>query len=165
MITVGRINTGGAMSRLNRMSAKARQAVAAGLYRVAQDGQKNARMSILKGPKSGRLYGSDEDIKKVNYKLKGHKGALKRVHRASRAGEAPANDTGNLARNVVAVKSTTAGKMQVAYLRSNAKYSKALEYGTKDIDPRPFLNPAAQQAFKNIRMIIEQELLARGAYE
>ncbi len=78
---------------------------------------------IQKGAKSGRVY------KRYN---------PSRTHTASAPGQAPASDTGNLVRNIKVVQVN----QDVTQVKSEARYSKELEYGTSKMRARPFMFPA-----------------------
>ena len=159
---VVKVDTTAAIRGLKLAQVNASRAISNSLYIVAQNAVTIARKSIMKGPKSGRLYGAAADVSKVTKGGKGHKAALKRVHRASRRGEAPANDTGNLVRSIFAIAPSGAGAVKVAYLRANADYAKALEYGTRFIRPRPFAEPAAKQAAHKFPAILKAEMKRLG---
>ena len=88
----------------------------------------SAVSSILRDPKTGQIYGN---------------------HVASAAGEAPASDTGFLASNITFDVNESSGEV-VGYVTSAAPYSAALEFGTRNIAPRPFMQPALES---NIRKI------------
>lgn len=88
--------------------------------------ESSAKESIAQGPKSGKVY-----VKK---------GSNSAEHQASAAGQAPANDTGNLSENIRT--KLKRGKRVIGSVISKAPYSAALEFGTKDIKPRPFMRPA-----------------------
>lgn len=60
----------------------------------------------------------------------------------SAAGDAPAGDTGFLASNIHLILSTDGMRGEV---QSKAKYSAPLEFGTRDMAARPFLQPALEQ--------------------
>lgn len=96
-----------------------------GVMALALMTQSAAQRSILKGPKTGRLYPRGE-----------------KFHRASADGEAPANDLGFLAANIK-VETTEDGGADV---KSLAPYSLPLEFGTFDMAARPFLGPAGDAA-------------------
>jgi HK97 gp10 family phage protein len=115
--------------------------------------QKSARMSIMKGPKTGQQYGALKDILKVNLKLKGANAAAKRIHQASAPGEAPANDTGNLARSISVLEARLVEGKPTAYVKASAPYAFALEHGTRYIAPRPFMWPAALDNREAIRAL------------
>ena len=82
--------------------------------------------SIATGPKTGRIY---------------KKGSV--FHTASAAGEAPATDTGFLINNIALVVD---GDKYGASVESRADYSEALEFGTRNMAARPFLQPALESA-------------------
>lgn len=103
---------------------------------------------ILNPPKTGRLY----------------KRGKNRVHQASAPGESPANDTGNLARNITTVYDTPRleGTVNVG-----TNYGRRLEYGYVGVDtlgrtyevlPRPFARPALQDKTREIRQGIIDEI-------
>ena len=92
--------------------------------------------SITNGPKSGIQYPR-------------RKGGTK-MHTASAPGEAPATDTGFLRSNIVAeVEKTTL----TAIVESRAKYSKFLEFGTRNMKPRPLMFPALEENKPKIRRL------------
>ena len=62
-------------------------------------------------------------------------------HTASRAGEAPATDTGLLASRVT-FANTGKGSAEVS---TDVEYGAMLEFGTQSIEPRPAWRPAAQE--------------------
>ena len=97
----------------------------------------HAVKSILQGNPTGELY---------------KKYRPRRDHRASAKDQPPASDTGFLASNI----SGTVKKNVVAVfgeVRSAAKYSKHLEFGTSTMDKRPFLRPALKKNQKKISEI------------
>lgn len=121
-----------------RQKAVARAAKVAGLMVQA-----HARKSILRDPKTGRVYGK---------------------HQASADGESPANDTGNLARNIVVLADEQNG---VAYVISRAPYSAALEYGARRklangkiafLKARPFMAPALEANLPLIKDLFKKAL-------
>lgn len=69
------------------------------------------------------------------------------THQASAAGQYPATDTGFLASNI---SSSLDKKRKIGRVTSSANYSKHLEYGTKDMAARPFMQPSLE---KNRRKI------------
>jgi len=101
--------------------AQIEKGTAKGLMAVALMAQSAAQESIIRGPKTGRTY------KRGNVS-----------HTASAPGEAPANDLGFLVQNIKCDMSDD----RTANLRSLAPYSVCLEYGTKNMEARPFLRPA-----------------------
>lgn len=73
----------------------------------------------MAGPHSGRMYGS---------------------HQASAPGEMPAVDTSNL---INTIQATMDGETEGAVWTS-AEYAPHLEYGTVNMEARPFFTPAAE---------------------
>lgn len=65
-----------------------------------------------------------------------------RTIRISAAGDAPAGDTGFLASNIHLILSADGMRGEV---QSRADYSAPLEFGTRDMAARPFLQPALEQ--------------------
>lgn len=100
------------------------------VMKAAIDTANIARKSIQRGPKTGRTY---------------NKYNPRRTHQASAAGQAPATDTGALVSSITQEKTGEAE----AIVGSTIVYSKFLEFGTRDIDERPFLRPALKKAQKN----------------
>lgn len=86
--------------------------------------QNYAKNSILKGPKSGRIY------RKYN---------PRRLHQASAPGQPPANDTGTLVRSIVMDVDETELEVTIS---AGTFYAKMLEYGTRLMAARPFMRPA-----------------------
>lgn len=107
--------------------------------------QGTARKKILRDAKTGRSYGN---------------------HIASAPGEAPANDTGNLASNISVVIDSGTDEATVI---AKTPYAAALEFGSyRKIGkgkavytaPRPFLGPSLDQNFPEIKLIITRALIA-----
>jgi HK97 gp10 family phage protein len=86
--------------------------------------QDTATNSIKGGGKSGKAYKRG-----------------KKSHIASAPGEAPAADKGRLDNSIMALKSIDGDGWLVG---TALKYGKHLEFGTKDIKPRPWLIPALE---------------------
>lgn len=99
------------------------------VFKTAVDTANISRKSIQRGIKTGTTY------QKYN---------PRRTHRASSAGQPPATDTGRL---VSSITQERTGKAE-AEVGSTVKYSKFLEFGTRDMDERPWLRPALKKAGK-----------------
>ena len=112
---------------------KAKKGVSDGLMAIALMAQGIAQKSILKGPKSGRVYKRG-----------------KKFHQASAPGEAPANDLGFLAANINAQMT----EELTASLISSAPYSIHLEYGSRRMSARPFLRPAGEAVKEQAKEIL-----------
>lgn len=108
------------------------------VQKAAHDVEGRAKISILAGGKSGRIY---------------KRGKV--THQASAPGEAPASDLGNLAAGIK-VGSGEGPLWRV--VQSNAIYSRALEFGRLDgsIAPRPFLHPALEAVRQPFKRAVAQ---------
>mgnify|MGYP002634645222 CR=1 FL=1 len=72
-------------------------------------------------------------------------------NRSSAAGEAPANQSGDLSRAIRAILSPDKLEAKVGVPNSaNLNYAKWLEYGTRGMAPRSFVFPALQKHKKKI---------------
>lgn len=94
--------------------------------------------SIQTGAKSGKTY------KRYN---------PTRTHKASAPGEAPASDTGFLVSNI-----RVKDEKDLVQVRSEASYSKFLEYGTSKMLARPFMFPAMEKSKPKIAEVILQKV-------
>lgn len=112
-----------------RVIAKLQQAALRSVVRGTEAIRNHAIESIMKGPKTGRVY-----TRGLNKSGKSYK-----VHIASAPGEPPANDTGFLVSTI-----TTNYDMQQlrGTVNCSAAYGPFLEFGTKKMQPRPFMRPA-----------------------
>jgi hypothetical protein len=108
---------------LNRFPPQAEAAVKRIVARTAMHVASDARQSILRGPKTGRLYSRGRG----------------KFHQASAPGEAPANDTGTLASRLF-FDIHNGGTSASVF--SDVDYAPILENGGGKIAPRPFLGPA-----------------------
>lgn len=119
-------NTDRLISRLAGLSDGIVKEVRAEIFLLSKEVESDAKISIQRGPKTGLIY------KRKNVS-----------HRASAPGEAPATDTGSL------VSSITHGQVDVTgfvyEVGTNSKYAKPLEFGTRKMASRPFLQPALEK--------------------
>ena len=97
--------------------------------------------SILRGNKSG--------VTRTLYNPR-------RTHTASAQGEAPASDTGFLASQITINVQTRANGEVVGQIISSAPYSKALEFGTTNMMPRPYMQPALEKNKRKIRRLFKK---------
>lgn len=83
-------------------------------------------------------------------------------HTPSAPGEAPNNDTGNLASDANIISERTG--LTQAEVSSNADYSGALEFGTSRMAARPFMQPAADKNRKKATALVQEAVkrVARG---
>lgn len=105
----------------------------------------DAKKSLTMGGKTGIVY---------------EKSNPRRTHRASAPGQAPASDTGRLVNSIGVrmVESNTA--VEVFTGGTEVKYAVMLEFGTKDIAPRPFMHPAAERNRRKIKQRFDRALKA-----
>lgn len=107
---------------------------------------RNAELRVLKGQRSGRVY-RKPFTKTATYT-------------ASAPGEPPARRTGNLRLHwngqVKSKNASNGGIAIVAELESQEKYAAALENGTKNMRPRPFVEKIKEGAAPEIRKIYSE---------
>jgi len=99
--------------------------------------ERTAKDSLISGNKSGNVY------------IRGGK-----PHTASAEGEAPANDGGNLLSGIsTRVKEMRSSVIGQVFTNSHglSPYGKDLEFGTKNMGKRPFMQPALEQNRPKIR--------------
>lgn len=123
------------IANIRKYGAQADEALKMIVMATAQNVRTHAIKAIQRGPKTGKEY---------------KKYAPKRTHRASAPGQAPATDTGRLASSIV---SDITGL--TAEVSADVQYAAPLEFGTVNMEPRPFLEPALESE----RSKFEQRLL------
>jgi len=136
-MTVEFVNLNTFQKRLDAKKKIAKEKVFVSLQRSADEVRNHAVKSILRGNPTGVLY---------------KKYRPRRDHRASAEDQPPASDTGFLASNISATVKKSPLVM-VGEVRSAAKYSKHLEYGTATMGKRPFMRPALIKSRKKILQI------------
>ena len=75
---------------------------------------------------------------------------------ASAPGEFPKTDTGNLVSNI-STQVKKEGQTVVGMIISSAEYSKHLEFGTRNMAPRPFMQPSLDRNAGKIKTIFVKE--------
>jgi HK97 gp10 family phage protein len=113
--------------------------------RAANLVRNTAVQSINQGSKSGVTY------EKYN---------PRRTHKSSSAGQPPATDTGFLVQNIIIVMDI-ADKGLSANVESRANYSTFLEFGTRNMGARPFMQPALEENRAKIRRLAKQIIRAK----
>lgn len=133
---------------LGNSSRDARRGIRQGFFALGRDLRQAVRDGIKKGPKTGR-----------RYLIK----SRKRLHRASAAGEDPANLTGSL-RSSVGFQIKGSESMEFGYrnvIGKNGKvvdYGAFLEVGTKKMQPRPALIRQVLATRRNAEKHFEREI-------
>ena len=101
----------------------------------------DAKRSVARGPKTGRIY-SYHGIR----------------HQASAPGEPPATNTGVLINSIVGEVTTNADNKIQGYVRAGAGYAGYLEFGTRRMAARPFLNPAIERNKAQIAVFLQRAI-------
>ena len=109
------------------------------VVRVASNEVRNVAVeSIVQNPRGGKT------VTRYN---------PKRTIKISKEGDPPASDTGFLAGNIhLVIDADRLG----ASVESRAKYSEFLEFGTKDMVARPFLQPALERGKAKYKAMFKQ---------
>lgn len=132
------------IAQIKRTEQITKNALRKSFYAIGKELTKEAKRSIIEGPKTGRLY-----------RIKGRK----RRHRASAPGEPPATLSGDLQKSVDFL---VQGWSQMTFGAGSQEidYAKFLELGTVGgkIAPRPYLIRAIEQKEKQTRTIFEANL-------
>lgn len=111
---------------LRRLDADARKEVKKAVDATGLSLRGTIVKKYQRGPATGEVY------QKYN---------PRRTHQASAPGEAPATDTGRLASSVT-IEDTGPIEIEVG---TEVEYGPYLEFGTRDIDPRPNWVPSVQE--------------------
>lgn len=122
---------------LRFLEAEVERAIEATLKGAAQIVANDAKQSVARGPKTGRIY-TTRFVRLPNGRVIPTEPRV--PHQASAPGEAPATDTGKLVSSIVAD-----AKGQSAWVEARSQYALWLEYGTRYMLPRPFLLPAFER--------------------
>lgn len=117
-----------------RLTTEAENEIKVRLFSSANLVEAEAKQSIQRGVKSGRIY------KRRSI-----------VHQASAPGEPPASDTGFLVSNITKTAVEKSGTELSISVESKAPYSKFLEFGTRKMSARPFLQPALEKNRNKIK--------------
>lgn len=122
------------IKNLNRMAAKYGQVIADAAVVSAEKVRGDAVQSI-------------QDLSRGESVVRTRNGGKQYDHIASKPGDAPNTDTGQLVRSI---------RMEVdsdlrVFVGTSLEYGKHLEFGTKRMDARPWLNPALDKNRKFIR--------------
>lgn len=111
---------------------------------------------VQRGPKSGVVY--DSIFRVINGRVVpvGPRAGnnLSPTHQSSAKGQSPASDTGALARSI----SYRMESSMVAVVVAGVQYANWLEYGTRRMDPRPFMGPAAEAIRPAFRRRVDQAI-------
>lgn len=120
--------------RLASLAALTSRGIRQGFFRAGHKMSADARLNLIKAPKTGRLY-----------KIRGRK----QLHRASAPGESPANLTGALKKSV-AFKIQGMEHFEFGY-DDSTKYGRRLELGD-----RPGKKPPRIEARPNLAKVVKE---------
>ena len=147
------LDTRGFRRKLSRIDKRQPSAMRAVLEVAGRMVQTEARDSIKNGPKSGRTYDTEFYTDSQGRLRK----SFPRVpHQASSAGQAPADDTGELASSIFTELRRNLLRPSV-FVGTDLDYGKFLEFGTKNMEARPWLNRAFKKMRPKILTLIEVE--------
>jgi hypothetical protein len=104
---------------------------------------RNITLETLSGTRTGR-----------EYKVPG----TQVTYTASAPGEPPAVATGEL-RQSVSTAVEGQGRDVIGYVGSDSKHAAPMEYGTKNIAPRPWLRPSFEKALDKVKEILSRKYL------
>jgi HK97 gp10 family phage protein len=110
---------------LQKLGAEARAKVEDAVTKAAVNVRGRAVRKINQGPNTGRFYTSK---------------VANKQHQASAPGEAPATDSGQLVSSIYWEQDGT-----TAYVGSPLMKAVYLEFGTRKMEPRPFLFPSLEE--------------------
>jgi len=129
------------------VGVEVRKAVNQGALMVHADAVRSIR-----SPSGGRVYVR----RKARRGKRGFgRGSRTGIHIASKPGDAPNTDTGNLIRNIRVSKTKgNTRKGYTAYVRAVTPYAYDLEHGTSRVKARPFMGPALAKNAPKIEELI-----------
>lgn len=124
---------------------KSRNQTIAALHAAGMLVEGQAKLLVQRGPATGRVY------KKYN---------PSRIHQASsganpsgEGNEAPATDTGEL---VASIGTNVRSDDLVVEIFASAQHARPLEYGTEDMNPRPFMRRALAEKQEDATAVFQQ---------
>jgi hypothetical protein len=123
---------------LRRFGAEGRDVMERETRKAANDVRSIAVRGIQRGPKTGERYPP----------VRGRRAT---AHTASAPGQFPATDTGRLAASIRVAKEAAAGPRTVYLIGTSLEYGRHLEFGTSEMEPRPWLAPSFREAAGRFR--------------
>jgi len=144
------------MADLKRLGTISEEAVVDTINDIAMDTQQEAVRGIERGPASGRTYDT-RFWTDAQGRLR--KGEPRVPHTASAPGQFPMSDTGRLASNVEFEVATNS--KPVAVVGTNIVYGAYLEFGTSNMEARPWLMPSFRKATNNVAKELKAKLEGR----
>jgi HK97 gp10 family phage protein len=119
---------------------------------------KNIQRAIAIGVNRGAELIRTETVKKIKNVGRGevYERGKGRVHQASAPGDPPAWDFGKLVRGFKVINATP-GPVCTAKFASTTAYGPALEFGTRYMEPRPFMQPT-EKVLKDAEAMLRVEI-------
>jgi len=128
---------------IEALKSKAEAETARAVRATAQAIRNDAIVSVKSHLSAGKVY---------------TRGTVKHV--ASKPGSPPNQDRGTLTRNI----RVTMNDDLTADISSNAPYSAALEFGTSNIDARPFMTPAVEGQRVKHKERLQKAIMRAASY-
>lgn len=128
---------------IEALKSKAEAETARAVRATAQAIRNDAIISVKSHLSAGKVY---------------TRGTVKHV--ASKPGSPPNQDRGTLTRNI----RVTMNDDLTADISSNAPYSAALEFGTSNIDARPFMTPAVEGQRVKHKERLQKAIMRAASY-
>lgn len=155
------------MEALLKRFADINKDVSVEMRKAINQGAREVRTTAIESierPSYGRVYARKVEWRKVTKRQKAAgrvRGNARKqgIHIASKAGQPPNKDTGNLVRNIRA--STGRGNLLKGYyatVEAETPYAMDLEKGTSQMKPRPFMKPALQANKEKINNLVRKAI-------
>lgn len=129
MAKIGTVDFSHMLKKLDKITDDLKKEIGAALFVGGLKIEENAKNSIQREVKTGRTY---------------QRGAV--THTASAAGQAPANDTGRLVNSFGISQSANKLAVRIKSGGATVDYAVALEFGTRNMEARPFMKPALNKS-------------------
>lgn len=136
-----------------RLDAEMQRALEPTMMGAAKLVENDAKASIASGPKTGRIYTTRFMTSRATGRIFPTEQRV--PHQASAPGEAPATDEGKLVGSIFG-----GARGLVAWVEVRSHYGRWLEFGTRRIQPRPFLIPAVERNRARIVAMVQAALVS-----
>lgn len=130
--------------QIDQLEQRSERGIRQGFFKLGSRLTQELRQELLKKNKRGRVY------------IRKDRAGRRRRHRASAAGQTPANRTGNYRKNV---GYQIRGSQQLEFgVRNGAEYAKFLEDGTSRMAARPGIGNAVKATARDARSFFDSSL-------
>ena len=130
---------------LENIEDNTRRGIRQGFFRLGRLMELTLRREVMSKNKTGRVYRNGKT-----------KTGRQRTHRASAAGETPANRSGNYRKNIgYQIKGSDSMEFGV---RDGAEYAEYLEDGTKNMAPRPGVGNTVRDTEEDAQRFFESSI-------